>query len=155
MKQGKKQMSATPKTAMAVAGLCLGVALLLFGSFGGGVTESAEVETPSAEAYRATVEETLTRLCSTVRGAGRVTVFVTLSGGYEYVYSTDEKGECVTVGSGSAERAVVEWIKSPAVAGVGIVCEGAGDPRVAQAITDLVCASLGVGSNRVFITTGS
>ena len=95
------------RLALAAVGLCLGVALLLFGSFGGtGETGESGDEILSAEAYRAALEQTLTALCSSVRGAGKVSVFITLAGGYEYVYSTDSRGECVTVGNGSAERAV-------------------------------------------------
>lgn len=144
------------KIAIAAVGLCLGVALLLFGSFGGtekAVEECDEIR--SAEAYRAELEQTLTALCASVRGAGKVSVFVSLSGGYEYVYSTDERGECVTVGSGSSERAVVESVRAPEIRGVGIVCDGADDPAVSVALCELVCSALGIGSNRVFITVGS
>lgn len=144
------------KLALAAVGLCLGVALLLFGSFGGTekATEDGD-EIRSAEVYRAELEQTLTALCASVRGAGKVSVFVALSGGYEYVYSTDERGECVTVGSGSSERAVVESVRAPEIRGVGIVCDGADDPAVAAVLCDLICAALDIGSNRVFITAGS
>lgn len=155
MKKEKTPRGATPKTAIAVVGLCLGAALLLFGSFGGTEAKPEAAEQLSADAYRQSIEETLTTLCASVRGAGKVTVFVSLSGGYEYVYSTDSEGECITVGNGSSERAVVEKINCPSVIGVGIVCEGAHDPRVAKAVSDLVCSSLGIGSNRVFITVGN
>lgn len=155
MSREEQKKGNVKRLALAAVGLCLGVALLLFGSFGGtGETGESGDEILSAEAYRAALEQTLTALCSSVRGAGKVSVFITLAGGYEYVYSTDSRGECVTVGNGSAERAVVESVRVPEVRGVGIVCDGADDPAVAAAICELVCSSLGIGSNRVFITAG-
>lgn len=152
----RKPKEKTRKLVLAAVGLCFGAALLLFGSFGGtGDATSEDGEVLSAQQYREELEATLTALCSSVQGAGKVTVFVTLSGGYEYVYSTDERGKCVTVGSGSGERAVVESVRTPEIRGVGIVCSGSDDPRVAEALCNLVCTTLGIGSNRVFITTGT
>lgn len=154
-KEESKQRNAKG-IALAAMGLCLGVALLLYGSFGGTEKKTAAEsgETLSAEAYRADLEATLAALCASVRGAGRVSVFVTLEGGYEYVYATDDRGECVTVGSGSSERAVVERVIAPRISGVGIVCEGASDPVVEANICSLVCTSLGIGSNRVTVLKG-
>lgn len=146
----------TRKMAVAVIGVTLGVVLMFLGSFGGfGSSESSsDTDVLSAEDYRAQVEERIRTLCSAVRGAGEVQVFVTLSGGYEYVYSQDEKGECVTVGSGSSERAVVESVRSPEIMGVGIVCAGARDPAVKQALTELVSSALGIGTNRIVVAEG-
>ena len=142
--------------ALAAVGLCLGVALLLYGSFGG--TEKKTVEEGEEmlliETYREELETALAALCASVRGAGRVSVFVTLESGYEYVYATDDRGECVTVGSGSSERAVVERVLSPKIGGVGIVCEGASDPSVEAELCRLVCTALGIGSNRVSVMAG-
>ena len=147
----------TRKMAIAVIGLGLGVVLLLFGSFGGlgSGEEAEEVAAFDAEVYREQVEERIARLCSAVRGAGKVHVFVTLSGGYEYIYSVDDKGECVTVGSGSSEHAVVEQIRAPEIAGVGIVCTGASQSAVREALLELVSSSLGIGTNRIVVTAGN
>ena len=142
--------------ALAAVGLCLGVALLLYGSFGG-TEKSSSVEREemlSAETYRSELEASLSELCASVHGAGQVRVFVTLESGYEYVYATDARGECVTVGSGSGERAVVERVLAPRIGGVGIVCEGASDPSVEAKICRLVCAALGIGSNRISVMAG-
>ena len=79
---------------------------------------------------------------------------VTLSGGYEYVYARDGDGDCVTVGSGSSERAVVEEVCAPRIVGVGVVCAGAEDPLVRQQLVELVCSSLNVAANRIVVTAG-
>lgn len=154
MKQESKKNEKPRRLVLAAVGLCLGVALLLFGGLGGtGETETVATESP--EVYRQTLEASLTTLCASVRGAGSVTVLVTLSGGYEYVYATDRNGGCVTVGSGSGERAVVASVRAPEISGVGIVCAGADDPKVAEALCELVSAALGIGRNRIYVTDGS
>lgn len=155
MKQEAGKNEKTKKLVLAAVGLCLGVTLLLLGGLGGTTAAREESELDSPEAYRAELETTLTALCTSVRGAGKVTVLVTLSGGYEYVYATDRNGGCVTVGSGSSERAVIASVRAPTVCGVGIVCDGADDPRVAEELCELVCSALGIGRNRIYVTSGS
>jgi stage III sporulation protein AG len=59
------------------------------------------------------------------------------------------------VGSGSGERAVVASVRAPEISGVGIVCAGADDPKVAEELCELVSAALGIGSNRIYVTDGS
>lgn len=151
MKNGR-----TRHLAISIVGLTLGVVLMLIGGLGGlsGGEAEGQEDALSAETYRAQTEERIRVLCSAVRGAGEVQVFVTLSGGYEYVYSVDERGECVTVGSGSSERAVVEAVRSPEVIGVGIVCAGARDPSVKSALVELVSSALGIGANRIVVAVG-
>ena len=144
------------KMAIAVIGLTLGVVLLLLGSFHSDspTRDSAASEEMDAEVYRADVEARIREICSHIRGAGEVDVYVTVSGGYEYIYSLNSKGECMTVGSGSSERAVIQSVKPPTIAGVGIVCTGARDPLVKQAICELVCSALNISSNRVVVVEG-
>ena len=155
MKEEFKKAGAR-KMALAVIGLSLGVVLMLAGGFDGfgGKENADEEQLPSAEIYREQVEPRICDLCSAVRGAGEVRVFVTLSGGYEYVYACDGEGDCVTVGSGSSERAVVEAIRSPQVIGVGVVCTGAENATVKQSLIDLISSSLNIGANRIVVTVG-
>ena len=143
------------KMALAVIGLTLGVVLMLVGGIGGGRTEGKEeTEALSAEAYRLRIEEQVEALCRSIPNVGEVRVMVTLSGGYQYVYAKNERGDCITVGSGSSERAVVEEILSPRIVGVGVVCGGADDPAVHKRLVDLIASSLGIGANHVIVTAG-
>ena len=144
------------KIILAVMGVALGVTLMLAGNFGGskgGDTAEAE-DVDRAEVYRLQVEGRVQALCESVKGVEGVRVMVTLSGGYRTIYAEDARGECLTVGSGSSERAVVRTVGAPEVAGVGIVCRGVEDPAVRKALTELVAASVGIGTNRVVITDG-
>ena len=143
------------KMALAVIGLTLGVVLMLVGGFSGGRAEKEEdTEALSAESYRLRIEEQVRMLCGSVPGVGEVRVMVTLSGGYQYVYAKNERGDCITVGSGSSERAVVEEIRAPQIVGVGVVCGGAENPAVHGQLVELIASSLSIGANRVVVTAG-
>ena len=143
----------------------LGIILLLFGGgFGSSdKSESESVQTAqtsqSAEAYADMLESRVSSLCSQVKGAGRVTVFVSLKGGYRTVYAMDSqssssgyKSEIVMSGSGSDKRAVVTAYENPEIAGVGIVCDGGGSAVVRQEMISLVSAALNISTNKIFVT---
>ncbi len=143
------------KTAIALIGLAVGLTLMLISNLSPPTDSTDDPTSLSAETYRAQVEERVKTLCSAVKGTGEVSVFVTVSGGYENIYSVDNKGECVTVGSGSSERAVVESVRSPEIVGVGIVCTGAKDPALCQVLVELVSSALGIGTNRIVVAEGN
>lgn len=133
-----------------VLGLCL---LVLGGSSAGKVASGKEEALPDAESYRLALTEEVEALCRQVKGVGHATVLVSLAGGYEYVYARDGDGDCVSVGSGSGKQAVVESVLPPRIAGIGIVCEGGGNAAVKEALTALLSAALGVGANKIYITS--
>ena len=146
----------SPKLLVAVLGVVLGVVLMLAGGIGGGGKSEGASGTDArlAEDYREQVEARVRDLCRSVDGVGDVKVMVTVSGGYRYLYAEDSRGECMTVGSGSSERAVVRSVLAPDVVGVGIVCEGARDAALEAVLVDLVSSTLGIGTNRVVVTSG-
>ncbi len=113
----------------------------------------------SLDAYRQALESRIASICAQVSGAGDVRVIVSLAGGYEYVYATDEKSAAsgtsrlyVTIGSGSGKSLVFLTEKAPAIRGIGIVCSGGGDPGVRREITSLLSSVFGIGSNCIFVT---
>ncbi len=158
-----KTKSQRQKFILIFLGGALGILLLLFG--GGLASEresdaqpSSAGEQSTAEEYAAMLEARVESICSGVRGAGKVRVLVSLKGGYRTVYAFDSqngssgyKSELVLSGSGSERQAVVSAYENPEIAGVGIVCEGADSPEVRAEIISLVCASLGVSTNKVFV----
>ncbi len=142
---------------LLVGGAALGILLLVFGGtadkkseqntgLSGG--ESAEM----LERYERALEKELESLCEAVGGVGHVSVMVRLECGTQIRYTTDAKGEIVTVGTGSAEQALPQTLLSPKVAGVGIVCRGGNDPYIQQTLTELVSTTLHINTNRVFVT---
>ena len=151
----KKEKKPLGKKKYLMLGVLFLLGLLLLFWSGGDADTSAVTEVPqvSAEEYRAKLTEEIGLLCRGVRGVGRVTVLVSLSGGYEYVYARDGDGDCVGFGSGSKKEAVVENILPPKIAGIGIVCDGGGNAEVREALVELLSAALGIGANKIYITS--
>ena len=125
--------------------------------------------------YAQMLENRLTDIVSSIDGAGRSRVMVTLQNGVEYVYASEDKISHNTsesaAGSGGESRESREDSESsyiiidtengqealvctqlmPSVQGVVIVCEGANDPIVVEQITNAVTTALGISPKRVFI----
>ncbi len=139
------------KYLLLVLGFLIGIGLLIYGSLGGEEKKNEDASLPEAEVYRVSLEEEIGRLCRGYLGE-EVRVLVSLEGGYEYVYAKDERGECITVGSGSGREAVVEKIMPPKIGGVGIVCRHA-DPKERAELVTLLSAALGIGANKIYISS--
>ena len=144
----------------------VGALLLILGSIGWSgekkTVESDSPISPDATQYARAVEAEIVRICSRVRGAGTVSVAVTLKGGYRAVYATDSqnsgggyKNSTVLIGSGSSEGAVLICYENPEIGGIGIVCRGASDPSVRDTIISLVSAAFDVGSNKIYVAAGA
>lgn len=135
----------------------LGVLLLIFAGGKGENTTVTTAEDSAAERaalaeYEAALEKELEVFCESAAGVSDVHVMVSFSEGFRRRYVKDENGKPVTVGSGSAARALEEGTVPPAVSGVGIVCRRGNDPAVQQTLTELISTALGIPSNRVFVT---
>ncbi len=124
----------------------LGLALLLFGGTAGTGEKNTAPEEDAGEAYRVAMEEELTALCRQVRGAGEVSVFLTLESGVRYVYAEGKNGVSFSGGQGLLLRT-----DPPKIGGVSVVCSGGDDPAVRETLTAMLSATLGIGSNRIFI----
>jgi stage III sporulation protein AG len=139
------------KGKWAVALLALvGVFLLTLGGTLGG--EGKEISSPekycqSSDEYKKELEGSISLICSRVSGDTSPVVTVTLECGEEYVYAKRSDGSYVT----SSGEAVLLCTRAPRVSGVAIVCRGGENTQIKSTLTELVCALLGIGSNRVFI----
>lgn len=165
-KNEKINLSKRHKLVLAVACGGLGVLLLLLGGYSEGREKDGEYAGASAlqceaEEYARQIEARVSALCGKVCGAGEVSVFVSLKGGYRTVYAFDTqstssgyKSEIVMSGSGSDKGAVVTAYENPEIAGIGVVCEGGDDAFVRQQIISLIAASLGIGTNKIFVASG-
>ncbi len=155
------------KYTLVIIGAAVGLLLLIFGGsldfLGNEDKEDTDtaLEHGSAEEYADMLEARISEICSGVKGAGEVRVFVSLKGGYRTVYAYDAqssgsgyKSEIVMSGGGSDKNAVVCAYENPEIAGVGIVCEGASDEAVKNRIISLVAASLDVSTNKIFVAVG-
>lgn len=123
-------------------------------------TESEKKETASdiSDSYEADLEKRLTSIVSSINGAGRTQVMVTLASGDENVYAVKEKSsdgsrerEYIVIDDGSSESGLLLKVVEPEIRGVAVVCEGADSANVRQEIVGTVSAVLGISSNRISI----
>lgn len=151
------------KLKLLLTVVIIGTVLLMLGSvilpLKKGNDLSASDEENKTERYVARLEDNISKLCSRVKGAGEVTVAVTVFGGFEYVYASDSKTsedsdstEYIKIGSGSSQQALYLTEKVPKISGVGIVCTGGGDERVRNELVLLISATYGISTNKIYVT---
>lgn len=136
--------------------LALAILLLILGGerkgAGTDTAESAADIAARTEAYRTSLEDELAALCTEVRGAGRVSVMITLDGTESLVYAADARGEGKIDYVVSGGEGLLLCRRYPAVVGVAIICEG--DSSVREELARLSSAVLGIGLNRIYVGGG-
>ena len=182
----KKYISKLPervgRTKLAVAAGLLIILLILVSEYvpsseeGKGSAADGYDSSERAEMYSRRLEQKLEDMISSVEGAGRTKVMVTLKNGSEYVYASSGRTSVDTsqsTGSGGQQssgsrentensfmiiedkdgkHALVRTELAPTISGVVVVCEGASDPAVKARIEEVVTTALGVSPKRVCIT---
>ena len=143
-------LRAKSKLWLLFGGVIAGVFLLLIGSSAQEGAQKANTVDQEAvyedaadlDAYQERLESELELMCESVAGVSQADVMVTLGSGCRIVYVTDEDGEVVTTGTGSARKPVYRTLQPPTVVGVGVVCKGGGNAHVQRALTDLISTTL-------------
>ena len=136
--------------------------LLLLATLSGGTdgTEPSGTEVGDLSRYTAVLRTELEGLLSRMDGVGRCTVLVTFSDGGETVYAVDgdrsegdgrfsEKQEHVLVSSRS--DGLVISVRTPAVAGVAVICDGGDRASVKSDVTEVLSGILGLPSSRISV----
>lgn len=134
-----------------------------------------KASTSSEYNYSEEIENKLTKIISSIEGAGKTKVMVTLDNSAESVYAKNEKedenskkssdnsqseestenqndSEYIIIDSGDKESGLVIKVIQPKIRGVAIVCEGADSAVVRENIMDTVTAVLDIDSTNVCIT---
>lgn len=123
------------------------------------------------ETYAEDIEKRLTEIVSSIDGAGKTRVMVTLDSGAEQVYAKNEKIKSDTSGGTAIEKenfsnekeyvlietdgnegGMIIKLIQPKIRGVAVVCEGGGSDAVRQEITQAITAVLDISASRVYIT---
>jgi len=121
--------------------------------------------------YVSSLEERLSETISSISGAGKAQVFITLESSYETVYmsnakldetvdlsnqsrTTSEKSIATMKNGSSSEEPVVVKHLSPKISGVLIVCEGGENTNVRNNIIKAASTALDVSSSRIYVTGG-
>lgn len=109
------------------------------------------------------METQLAEILSTVAGAGKVKVMLTVSSGEETIYQTDtneshtsdsdsEKKDTVIVTDASRnESGLVRQIMPPKYLGAVVVCQGADSPVVRLSVVEAVAKLTGLGTDRITV----
>lgn len=130
--------------------------------------EEQETESISAASfsYCDTLEKKLESVLKEMDGVGRCKVLLTLDSSDEKIYATDEKtnskssdntsertldSKYVRTNSKDGKEGIILKTKAPKIKGVLIVCDGGDNAAVENAVTEAVCATLGIASNAVSV----
>ncbi len=108
-------------------------------------------------------EERLEGFLSSIEGAGRVSVYLTVGSEEQYIYAKeakrsrsdnryDEEEKYVMVGGGSDKNALVETVRTPEITGAVIACSGCDSPAVRERIYKAVSAALGINAGKIYVT---
>lgn len=140
--------------------------LILLSEWATGREEPVQKQTSEAD-YAAQLESRLAAMITSMDGAGKAEVMVTLRTGTGTIYARNDKTdsesrtegermqseqEYVLVGAGSGETGLCLRTESPQVLGVAVVCEGGDNPLVCKAISDSLTATLGVSASHISVT---
>ena len=157
------------KTNVIVAVGLIGILLIFISGLDFGEDDDAP-EMPTAQeyasdtdSYRAAQEKRLCEILSSISGAGRVDVMISLEGTQEYVYlqksesksdtgesgtGYDIKNEPVIVGGSSP---IVAKVISPKITGVLIVADGAGSAVLDEKLINAAAAALGISTANICV----
>ena len=169
----KSAFTSDKKLAVLCAVGVLGVLLLVISEFRPSDGKKAESVTAAQnqETYAEDIEKRLTEIVSSIDGAGKTRVMVTLDSGAEQVYAKNEKIKSDTSGGTAIEKenfsnekeyvlietdgnegGMIIKLIQPKIRGVAVVCEGGGSDAVRQEITQAITAVLDISASRVYIT---
>ena len=116
----------------------------------------------SAEQYATSLEAKLEDLLSTVKGAGEVSVAITLENGFEYVYATEESVRETSSGTQTTTSVVLvngEPVLTqeifPTIKGVLVTASGADDISVKMSLMSAIGSAIEVSSENIIILARS
>lgn len=125
-------------------------------------------QTADLDEYIDDVQTRLKKILCTIDGIGECQVMVTLESSGESVYSSDletqsqsgdntnsssQKNKYVILDD-DGQKPLLEKEIAPTIRGVIVVCEGAEDVYVRQAVIDCIRAGLGVNSSNISVVKG-
>lgn len=147
----KKQVKLLDIFKNKYALVVLGIGLLLVLWPTGSKTEETGVSELTAPAFSITDEESrLENQLSKIKGAGRVSVLLSVQGSASRELAESEDGTLVVSENGK-ERVVELYYVNPEYMGAVIVCDGANSADVRLAITQAVSDFTGLGSDKIAV----
>ena len=154
-----KTLLKSKRTVNIIIFFLIGICALVIGGGVSGRENSSAAEKPTAAAAE-NIEIRLAKILSTIKGAGKVEVFVSFEdyGISEFAKDTkqtvradasESEQETVMAGKTGDLSPVTVKTTAPGIKGVIVSAKGAGNPAVRDKIKSAVETSLGVASHRV------
>ena len=151
-----------------LAGLLIGIALLIVGSLAFNNSEDKKENEVATEVsryddlikYKTDLEEEIKFLCLGVNGVKsvRAVAFFDSVGGSVYAQNTQSgntlKSEYVIIGSGSNSHALYIGESLPTLSGIGVVCDTGGSDGVRNTVAALISSTYGIPLTRVYVSEG-
>ena len=109
------------------------------------------------------VAERLEQILGQIKGAGKVSVMVTVAVGEQTVYQTDDRisgsetsdtadrSTVIVTDANRNQLGLIKEVKSPKYQGAIVVCDGADDPTVRLAVVEAVSKVTGLGADRISV----
>lgn len=138
--------------------LLIGICLMLLPDFTTSKNETAE--TQPCELTSQSLSDELEQILSQVKGAGSVSVMLTVDEGEQIYYQTDDtynadqshKHDTVVVtDQDRAQNGLIQKVNPPIYRGAVVVCQGADSPAVQLSIMEAVSKVTGLDSSRISI----
>lgn len=160
------------RTKLLIVAAALGILLLLIAD-AVPITSGGDTAQKAANAqYAAELEERLKVIISSIDGAGKASVMITLESNGKSIYANSEKSssdssiekngsqqssatnekEVTVIDSGSGDTPILVSELLPEIKGVVIVCKGAADPLVRERIVMTVRTALNISAANVYVT---
>ncbi len=155
-----EKLTGKKKSLVLVLVGILGVALILFGSFGEKKEEKTEETKKSDDimAYIETIENKIGNITEQITGSRHVRVIVSVSSGSEFQYIVNEENrddktskEYVTVRTEDGEMPILLKEIYPEIIGVSVACEGGDSAVIQEKLIRVISTTYGLASNRICI----
>lgn len=151
------------KYTNAVIALIAGILILVLGGSFFSADKKKTPEKSENPAYE--LEDRLENILSTIKGAGKVKVFIAYedSGSFDYAKDTKQtdaenksetENKTVFSGSGSNSSPVIVRTQTPAIKGVIVTAQGASNEYIKEKIKSAVETSLGIMPHRIEVAEG-
>lgn len=158
-----KKLFSKKGAVFVLIGIVSGVLLLVLPSNESKENANTDISALPDEEYCRHLEQKAEELIKTLPNVKECKVFITLEGGYRYVYATDqhvresETGKetdktVVLASDGNGESPLLIESRSPVVSGIAVVCPNASYDTQYR-IIELMCALFNVQSNRISVQT--
>lgn len=149
-----------------------GILLIFLSEYFPQKTETKTTEADACTVYGEYLRQELEEIVSSISGAGKTQVFITLEASGEYLYAYDEKktsekksdssqteeklqeetAYTTTADGNGGEQPLTIARLTPAVRGVLVTAEGADDVIIRAEIQKAVAAALGIPESKIYVT---